>query len=339
MKKFTKKLFAVILVFVFFINFVFPVSSASFSRENGMNAIELSVKKFNAKIKGKSKIELADEILLELGMDEKFIKSIPDDKKEIIASSVEIYTKEEYVKCNENGQEMFISKNEYDNYEEINNQNNSDVSTYGSIDVGSKTDDGKDSLFRRNLLIFKPIDNTKGKYIILGSYEYKKMPFWRGTDIISISGEDMVFARKDFSVSVFYEEENVVNGKTETRKVTEVYNMNTIEDATDLQGLANAIAFKYDLPNDVVVPTFDGTGGGMKTEYSNLAFVVNMVANVQDPTTVNKFNIYFNYFHQKIGLGSIGLSISASGGSVSVSPKICYEMHQIMLDDLIVYQP
>lgn len=340
MKKFTKRLFAAALVLVLLINLACPVSAASFSRENGMSAIELSVKRFNAKIKDKSKAELADEILSELGMSEKFIKSISADKKEEISSSIEIFTKEEFIKCNENGEEIFLSKNEYDNYEEINNQNNSNASTCGSIDVGGKDDDGKDSLFKRTLYIFKPIDSSiKGRYIILGIYEYKKMPFWRGTDVISVSGEDLVFARKDFSASVFYDEETVVNGKTEQREVSEEYNMNTLKDANDLQGFPNAIAFKYDLPNNVIVPTFDGTGGGRKNTYSNLSFLVITTANVNKPTIAIKFNIYFNYFHQTVGFGSLGVSISASGASVSVSPKLCYDMHQIMLDDLITYQP
>lgn len=90
------------------ISFACPVSALSFSSENEISAVELSIKRLNAHIRGKSQIELADQILSELGMSERYIQNIPNGKKEAVASSCKIYTKTEYVKLNENGEEIFI---------------------------------------------------------------------------------------------------------------------------------------------------------------------------------------------------------------------------------------
>lgn len=205
--------------------------------------------------------------------------------------------------------------------------------------MGSKEDDGKDPVFRRNLYIFKPVGDVKGEYIVLGVYEYKSMPFWRGTDVISVSGEDLVFSRNSFSASVFYDMETTVNGKSEKEEVDEYYDMNSIKNANDLKCMNNAIAFKYNLPNDTVAPSFDGTGGGTTTRCSNLSFMVLVTANINKPDQTIEFNIYFNYFHQKVGIGSFGVSISSSGASVSVSPSFSYENHSICLDDELIYKP
>lgn len=332
-----KKVLSVVLVLLLLISFACPVSALSFSSENDISSVELSIKRLNAHIRGKSQIELADEILSELGMSERYIQNIPVGKKESVASSCQIHIKSEYVKRNEDGEEILISKREYDDYDKNNGIFNS--STYGILDVAAKEDDGKDSLFRRNLYIFKPLGDVKGEYIVLGSYEYKNMPFWRGTDVLSVSGEDLVFSKSSFSATVLYDIETTINGKYEKKEITENYDLNSIENANDLLGFTNAIAFKYNLPNDGLAPSFDGTGGGYISKCSNLAFMVLVTANINKPDQTILFNIYFNYFHQKLGLGSLGVSVSANGASVSVSPKTCYEMHQIMLDECLIYKP
>lgn len=165
------------------------------------------------------------------------------------------------------------------------------------------------------------------------------MPFWRGTDVLSVSGEDLVFSKSSFSATVLYDVETTINGKYEKKEITENYDLNSIENANDLLGFANAIAFKYDLPNNGLAPSFDGTGGGYISKCSNLGFMILVTANINKPDQTILFNIYFNYFHQKLGLGSLGVSVSANGASVSVSPKTCYEMHQIMLDKWLIYKP
>lgn len=79
-----KKVLSVVLVLLLLISFACPVSALSFSSENELSAVELSIKRFNARIKGKSKIELADEILSELGISERYIQNIPVGKKEAL---------------------------------------------------------------------------------------------------------------------------------------------------------------------------------------------------------------------------------------------------------------
>lgn len=327
-----KKVLAVILVLLLLISFACPVSAQSFSDENEMSAVELSIKRLNARIKGKSKIELADEILSDLGMSERFIKNVPSERKEELALTTNIYKVTEYIRVNKDGKEILISKNEYDNAPKDNDFNNLNRSP--ATEEWLVEDDGLDSLFIRTLLIYKDDKYVPGKYAIFGVYEYKHMPFWRGTDVLSISGDHLIFERSSFVASAVYTE---TSNDTGSRVIIEDYDVNTIKKATDIELFLNAIAFKYDLPNNYIYNTPEGSG--TVTTYSDLSVSVFVTAVVDDSTTQRRFSVFFNYFHQKVGLGDFCVSVDVEGISVSVSPKLCYEKHQIATPNHIEYNP
>lgn len=105
---------AAVVALLLVVSFTCPVSAHSFSNGSEITAVELSIKRLNARIRGKNKIELADEILSEMNMDEKSISALSTTYKEEIASAVSIYHFTEYGKVNSEGNEILISKKEYE---------------------------------------------------------------------------------------------------------------------------------------------------------------------------------------------------------------------------------
>lgn len=325
------------MVLLLLISFACPVSAQSFSDENEMSAVELSIKRLTARVQGKTKIELADEVLSEMGMDEKSISALSITYKEEIASATSIYHFTEYVKVNGEGSEIVISEEEYEQFSPLN-----ETEYLKSLDKAPSNeihvpDDGLDSLFARELWIYKTLNAPSGTYGIIGTYAWKKTPVWRGTDVLSVSGDGLTFDRSSFYALIMYDYNDLIGPKDES--ISEEYTASTLNNASDLWGFNNAIAFKYNLPNNYSYKLGDTIGVHYPVVVENLQFMVIVSSRLQDPWGPKAFNIYFNYFHQKVGLGSLGVSVSANGANVSVSPKLSYDLHQIQTPKQIEYNP
>ena len=192
---------------------------------------------------------------------------------------------------------MPISKVEFDDYEIKNTENNiqkaqTPPEAYEYIE--------EDGTFHKQLYVIRTKNAPQGTYGIITAYQWKTMSTWRGTDILSVSGENLIFDKSSFRIAVEYIINHITNFDSYVEYGGGYYTPSDLENPNDLQGFKNAIAFKYNLP---------------------------------------VFNVYSNYFHQKLGIGSLGVSISATGASVSVSPKTFYKMYQIMTSKPIEYNP
>ena len=326
-----KKTISIILSILLVIPISVQASAISSSSEYEMSGLELSIKRLNANIRGKSDVEFAEEILSDMGMSDRMINCLSDDKKEEFAQSNRIIKNEEYIQIDEDGNENYLTKMQYEN---INSNYNNDVSVCSQGDNWYVPDDGKNSSFARQLWIFETKNAPSGTFGIIGTYEWKSMPFWRGLDVITVSAEEMTFDRSSFSTTVIYDSVYTNAGITVEEQIMNYYDMNNTSDL-HLQGIENGIYFKYNLPNDGI-----SIGSSLPSSYcKNLGFITTASGEISHPELQTRFNVYFNYFHQKIGLGSVGVSVSANGASFSVSPVFAYTRHQIMTPSPILYTP
>lgn len=185
--------------------------------------------------------------------------------------------------------------------------------------------------------IYKTLNAPSGTYGIIGTYIWKRTPAWTGLDVLSVSGDELTFNRSSFYAVVMYDYNDIMGSKDES--IIEEYTASTLNDANDLLLFNNAIAFKYDLPNNYSYKLGVAIGVPHPVVVENLQFMVIVSSRLQDPTRLNSFNVRFNYFHQKLGIGALGVSVSSVGIDVSISPELCYDMHQIQTPSQIEYKP
>lgn len=326
-----KRFFSIWLSFICLLFFTFPVCAFS-SNDTDLNSVELSAKRLSATISGKSETELANEILLSIGMDSKWVEKMPDDKKIEIANSYSIHCETSYSKINNEGVEIALTQSEYLEGLSAGNKNIAyDVQTKSSSNEIHY--DGEDSYLIKNLYVYETQNAPTGTYGIIVTYEWKNyVTRWHGTDLISVSGEYLSFERDSFTFAGEYiynqndEENYTVGSKTVSA------DCNNLEDENDLKVMGNGIIYQFDLENNnayLKPPLY----------YTNAEFMMIVSARVGDWSSPKTFNIYSSYFHQKLGLGSIGVFVSINSVSFSVSPKLCYVECQIATGSQINYIP
>lgn len=321
------------MVLLLLISFACPVFALSSSDENTISGVELSIKRTKSKILGQSKTELANEILAELGLEDSLIEKLAEERKIEVADAYEINRTDEYGKVYSDGSILPISKVEFDDYEIKNTENNiqkaqTPPEAYEYIE--------EDGTFHKQLYVIRTKNAPQGTYGIITAYQWKTMSTWRGTDILSVSGENLIFDKSSFRIAVEYIINHITNFDSYVEYGGGYYTPSDLENPNDLQGFKNAIAFKYNLPNDINLNTDVST---YMINNLNLTFMIVVSTRIANPDQRTVFNVYSNYFHQKLGIGSLGVSISATGASVSVSPKTFYKMYQIMTSKPIEYNP
>lgn len=328
-----KKMWSIVLIVMLLIISILPVSAVS-STDESLGAVELSAKRFSGKILQKSSVEIADDLLRELGMPEENISKLPTDAKEDFADSVFIQKTSEYLEIDNQGEQKILSKKAYSQKVNMYDAGVTMLlsNQYDNLE-GPWEEHGENDLIKKDLYIYKTRNTTKGTYSIIVEYTWKTdYLHYRGEEVLSLSGENLSFHRDSFWFAISYEETTVNNGKTTQETIYKNFDSKNLPAEDDLQGEANGMSFQYNLPNNIYIPN-------ASVVRTNIYMAMIMSATLDDPNNVRRFNVYANYFHQTIGIGSVGVSVNFNGASVSVSPALFYDKYQIMTARPIEYRP
>lgn len=332
-----KRIVSLLICIICITTFVFPVNAFSIEKNN-LNGVELSALRLSSKIAGKDKIEIANKFLSAIGMEEEWIKKVPTSKKIEIADAKSIQKITEYSKIDTNGESVVLSEKQFikESSVTLSSLENS-VSTKESGEVPEDglhiPDDGKDEYLIKNLYIYKTKNAPTGTYAVVVTYEWKNFSIrWRGEEIIGISGDGLVFSRNSFYFSGEYKYIHNLGTTAETGIVNVNADADSLEDDSDLMVKENGIVFQFNLINDIpslLTPL----------NYTEASFIVCVSSRVSDWSSPKSFNIKSSYFHQKIGLGSLGVSVDITGVNFSVEPSYAYKECPISTEEPITYIP
>lgn len=333
-----KKFLSIVLCFICILSFAFPVSAFS-SGDNILNGVELSAIRISGSISGKSKIEIADGILSAIGLEENFIENIPDSKKLEIADSSSIQSEKEYCKIDSSGNEIVLTEDIFNNElafinENSNTFNENSVSPMAIEvpDSGLHPNDEDDYLIK-NMHIYATKNAPSGTYGIIVTYEWKNYSTrWHGEDVIGIAGDTIAFDRSSFYFYGAYAYSQTTSIGTNVGQVYVEATPDTLEDYNDLKVKDNGITYQFNLKNNIWSPT-------APLIYEQASFIMLASSRVIYPTIVQEFNIWTSYFHQKVGLGSAGVSVDITGKSISVTPSLFYTECYLSTEEKIYYDP
>lgn len=321
-----KKVFMIMISVVLIISMCIPSYAVSTSNKNEVSGFELEIVKGIAKLQKKSVNEQAKAILEKAGMSQKMIEMIPESELSEISDCVSVRLQDEYYLVDENEDFELISYDDYLNKKEalknVNPCSQGDSYNYSSTD----------SLLKKTLTIVETKNAPKGTFGVIAGYEWLNFVLkYRGEDVLSFSSEALVFDKSTFSLSVQYQTETTGYDAPVVGTEFEEYDVSNIKN-NKLKLSENAIAMQYNLKNNL-------PGVTASTFYTEAAFLMVCRGRVSQYNVECVFNVYANYFHQKVGLGSAGVSVSFKGASVSVSPKMFYTQCQICNSSPITYRP
>ncbi len=321
-----KKLFMIMISVVLIISMCIPSYAVSTSNKNEVSGFELEIVKGIAKLQKKSVNEQAKAILEKAGMSQKMIEMIPESELSEISDCVSVRLQDEYYLVDENEDFELISYDDYLNKKEalknVNPCSQGDSYNYSSTD----------SLLKKTLTIVETKNAPKGTFGVIAGYEWLNFVLkYRGEDVLSFSSEALVFDKSTFSLSVQYQTETTGYDAPVVGTEFEEYDVSNIKN-NKLKLSENAIAMQYNLKNNL-------PGVTASTFYTEAAFLMVCRGRVSQYNVECVFNVYANYFHQKVGLGSAGVSVSFKGASVSVSPSLIYTQCQICNSSPISYLP
>lgn len=310
---------------------VLPVGAYS-PNDNNFNGIELSARRFSAKLIGKSDKALVEELLTDLGMSEKIISLIPDEKIVEISKSKNIGYQSDYCKIVD-GEEIVISEEEFKAGEEISKQN-MEIQPFipGYGDEFELTDE----LLEKTLVYYETKNAAPGTFGVFTAYNFINYAIrYHGEDVLGQAGEHLIFDRNSFGLAVqytYYDEQGTDTvQKTETEFYDTTYFDENARKQKRLKQKNNGITVQYNLKNTVFNMS--------NIKYTTATFLMMTSATVNYPDNTVNFNIYGTYFHQKIGLGSLAVKVDIDGATVKVTPTFIYDEHQINTSKHITYNP
>lgn len=327
-----KKFFSAVMVCLFVLISVFPTYAYSTGAKTDLDGWALSVKRFAAKCNGTDDNTLAESILSEMGMSETHIAQLPESKKLEIANAVSIQKVTEYAKVTEDAIEVPLTEQEY-----LEVAQEMDAAQFSGIQPYAQGDNwpfsGEDSLFKKDLYIYETKNAPKGTYGIFVSYSWKNFTArYRGEDVISISGEHLIFDRDSFGISMNYVYTQTTSLGTTGHTQSQYIDMNHLKNPNDLWQESNGISYTFNLPNNIYTVQ-------SSLIYINADFLMMVSCGIDNPNNVTPFNVYGNYFHNYLGV-ALGLSVSINGASVSVSClTAAYSRYQIQTAHKITYTP
>ncbi len=326
-----KRFFSAVMVSLFVLISVFPTYAYSAGEKTDLDGWALSAKRFAAKCNGTDDITLAESILSEMGMEETQIAQLPESKKLEIANAVNIQKVTEYAKVTEDAIEVPLTEQEYlQMAQEVDSAQSSGIQPYAQGDSWHFS--GDDSLFKKDLYIYETKNAPRGTFGIVVTYSWKSfVARYRGDEVISVSGENLVFDRDSFGISMQYAYTQTTSLGSTTHIKSQYYDMNNIKNPNDLWQESNGISFTFNLPNNIY--TLQSS-----LIYTNADFLVAVSCGVANPSDITQFNVYGNYFHNYLGI-ALGLSVSINGASVSVSSTALHSRYQIQTDHKITYTP
>lgn len=327
-----KKILAILISTMLIITFTFPVY-ANYDDATQIDGWTLAIKRFTANQQGKTPVETATSILKELGMNDSFINLLSVEKKMEIYNSTFIKKSTEYAKITSEGIQIPLSEEKY--LQELivtKNTSTSNIQPFAQGDSWAVPDDGKDSLLVKEMIIFETKNSPKGTFGIILGFSFKNFVIrYRGEDIISLSGEYLIFNRNSFAITEQYVYTQTTSSGTTAHTQTNYYGPNDLEDPNDLLQSNNGISYQFNLPNNIY--TLQSS-----LLYTDATFLITVSSLIAFPNSKTSFNVYGNYFHRKIEL-FIDPTISINGANVSVSPKLLYDQHQIRTEEPITYTP
>lgn len=321
-----KKVFMIMISMLLVISMCIPSYAVSTSNKNEVSGFELEIVKGIAKLQNKSVDEQAKAILEKAGMSQKMIEMVPESELSEIADCVSVHLQDEYYLVGEDEEFELISYDDYLNKKEA----LKNVSPCSQGDSYNYSDN--DSLLKKTLTIVETKNAPKGTFGVIAGYEWINfVTRYRGEDVLSLSSEALVFDKSTFSLSVQYEKETTGYDNPIIETEFEEYDVSNIKN-NKLKLSGNAIAMQYNLKNNL-------PGVTASTLYTKAAFLMVCRGRVSQYNNECTFNVYADYFHQKVGLGSVGVSVTLKGASVSVSPKPFYTQCQICTRSPITYRP
>ncbi len=324
-----KKLISVLLSILLILS-VFVVNASAYSAIDGntLDNYGISIVKLKAKALDYSKEETAKAILNKAGMSANEFKMLNANKYDEVIDSFSITKSSEYCKLSQDGTETHLTEKQFENaLKEINSLNN--IASTNSVE--SYAYSGTDSYFIKNLYVVKTKNAAKGTYGIIATYEWKNfgIVFHRLLDVISLSGENLVFDASSFSLSVYKKSTENLDGKVTYNETNEYYNFSNYSSKITPEDFA--IACKYQLPLNIINAKYSLT-------YTDLSFLMTCSSRTLNHELATNFNVYSNYFHQAVVPVS-SISISIEGASVSVNPSYTYRRYQITSSSPITYIP
>lgn len=325
-----KKTLSILLACLFVLISAFPTYAYS-ANDEYLDGWAMNAKRINAKLTGKSDVEIAESILTELGMEENDVKKLPKEKLEEFANATSIQKVTTYNKIKEDGEEVQISQKEYlDLSEKITSYQKDGSPRRAPGDQWTYT--GSDSLFEKNLFIAETKNAKKGTFGIIAKYSWKNLPLhYHGRDFISIAGEHLVFDRSSFSAILNYTYNQTTSLGTTTHRDDKYYTADNLKNENHLIQNDYAISFEFEIPNNIYT-----TQASKVYTQADIIMSASGIIDIVSPGTRITFNVYSKYFHQTTGI-SLGISASISGINVSVSPKFIYNTYSIQTSSPLTF--
>lgn len=332
-----KKCITLVLIFVLLVSTIFPVYAANTSNDNELNGVELSIRRIRGDLHNQSKEEIGRSILSEMGMSQENIDLLTTEKLIEIAEATSIVSNSQYCKINENGNEEILTESEFQRSLSSIQSVQDGVAITSDIELEEGEEyhppQQEDSLFIKNLFVYRTANAPKGTYGIFSIWEWKPISFplaWRGYDVIGISGEDLVFSLEDFSLTASYQKDTLYDTDHIVEEILEFITYATPNN--DIRASENSITCGYNLPNDSSNLT-------ESVAYRSMNFLATANARINGINNHHLFNVYTNYFHQTVGIGSFNVSVNISGVDISISPSWRYDTYSLSTAQRIEYNP
>lgn len=305
-----------ICIIVMVMSIIFNVNLFAFASEYNnfdneitnleINYLKKSISSYNIDIEKK-----ADIFLKECGMDSKWITGIPIELRTCIFENCLVAGKyEEFALVDENGNEKNISKSTFE-LQKLAITNNS--SNTRDNDENPKV--VSDSYLKKSLYWYY-LDDGSGYYIFMVTYEWLRLPVIRNADVLTMSATSGAFVDGTSGCYFSYTQTVAQSGTIDTT----TYEYSYDENSDNYCGI-NCVAYKIDLPKDV-------PGISISVNNTELNTMIYSGYYVQHPELITNFNLYSNYFHRTMAIGS-SFSLDLSGGQVSIDPESFYRPHTI----------
>lgn len=325
-----KKFLCLFLTILILAISILPVSAAS-SDTSSITSYELSVKRLVGKITNASKFEVADDILYSLDMSSDFVAHLSNERKLEIYNSNEIFSNVEYCSIDKYGHEKAITKFEYEQQKNGNEENISPLSSNGDI----YENELEDSSLKKTILCYKK-EGSRSTYVTMISYTWKKMPTFRGKDILVFSSENLIALDETFNASCFYDKKVTYRGKVTVTKEGVEDDYDSVAKENRFGSGEYCFGYIFPLPADTV----SQNPANYDIRYSNFAVYFCIEGKIQYPSNETVFKVYGSYYHQSVSLEP-SFSVGNDGASFSISPKVSYPFpaKTISLRNSITYIP
>lgn len=320
-----KKLVSIICIITLLIVSVFPVSAADDGNQQTMSEVEMTAKRINAELFGKSKDEVAKSILREFGMPENLVSGVSSEDLDMVYNSKTISVNSQYGKVSSDGKVTLLTNEEAMIEKEQRNKNKGEPSAR-TIDPETNGYTDTDTLFHKFLFVLESVDSPAGTVGIISAFYWLDEPFYRCWDVVAITGGNIVINVQTTKLTVVYTEqiEDLYLSTTTVSNIEENFDFGELDREGNALYNGNFIGVKFDMPEDSYLPT-------MLWMYNNIGVLLSVRAAVTHPQLVTSLSATGWYFHQKLGI-EWDISLSKDEATLNISPAWLYDdPHQIQV--------